>query len=77
MAFSCFVTGTAVFLRFFFLLPQLIKERVERPRTFVEQWAPWFRGRFSVRGARLQRQMNRLIVLGWVLLIGGLVLSAT
>jgi len=73
-SFTCFVTGTVVFLRFFFLVPRLRRERRGAPASRLEWWFPWLVADLTPTGERLRRHMNALMVVGWVLLVLGLVL---
>ena len=75
LAFACFVAGTVAFLRFFFLIPTLRKERIGQLPSKIQLWIPWLPGQFTRTGARLRRQMNGLMLLGWGFLIAGLLLS--
>ncbi len=75
LAFACFVAGTVAFLRFFFLIPTLRKERIGQPPSKMQLLVPWLPGQFTRTGARLRRQMNGLMLLGWAFLIAGLFLS--
>jgi hypothetical protein len=75
LAFACFVAGAAAFVRFFFLVPRLKRERLGTPATKLESWVPWLPGHFTPAGTRLRNQMNRLILFGWIFLIAGLLLS--
>jgi hypothetical protein len=75
LAFACFVAGAAAFLWFFSLVPRLRRERLGTPTNKLESWFPWLPGHFTPAGTRLRRQMNRLIVFGWIFLIAGLLIS--
>lgn len=72
LAFACFVAGTVAFVRFFWLVPRLRRERTGGTLTGVEKWFPWLPGRFTAAGTRLRRQMYMLLVLGWMFLVAGL-----
>ncbi len=75
LAFACFVAGTVAFIRFFVLVPKLRKERVGAPASKLHYWFPWLPGSFTPAGQRIRRQMSALLVLGWILLMAGLILS--
>jgi len=75
-AFACFVAGTVAFIRFFLLVPTLKRERIGEPTTKLQDWFPWLPGNFTPAGQRVRRQMTALLILGWILLIAGLVLSS-
>ncbi len=75
LAFAFFVAGTVAFLRFFFLIPTLKKERIGQPSSKMELWIPWLPGQFTRTGAQLRRQMNGLMLLGWAFLVAALLLS--
>lgn len=75
VAFACFVAGTVAFVRFFVLALRLKRERTDTPSSKAQQWFPWLPGKFTPEGERLRRQMNVLLVIGWVFLLAGLVLS--
>jgi len=74
LSFGCFVAGTVAFLRFFYLVPQLRRERRGAPRSRLESWFPWVVGDLTPAGDKLRRHMNSLMVIGWVLLVAGLLL---
>lgn len=76
LAFACFVAGTVAFIRFFLLVPKLKRERIGEPATKLQDWFPWLPGNFTSAGQRVRRQMNALLIFGWILLIAGLVLSS-
>jgi hypothetical protein len=75
IAFACFVSGIIAFVRFFYLALLLRKERVGEPESKLHDWCPWLPGRFTAAGMRIRRQMNVLLVVGWILLLVGLALQ--
>jgi hypothetical protein len=75
LAFGCFAVGAAVFCRFFYLAPRLRSERIDPSPTRLQRWLPWMPGQFTPAGEQLYKQMNRLMWIGWVLLLAGIVLS--
>ncbi len=75
LALACFAAGAVAFGRFFFLAPRLRSERVGPPPTKMQRWFPWLPGQFTPVGEKLYKQMNGLLLIGWVLLIAGAVLS--
>ena len=75
LAFACFVAGTVAFSRFFYLALLVSKERVGPSATRLQRWFPWLPGQFTANGERLRRKMNTLLILGWMFLLVGLVLS--
>ncbi len=75
LALVCFATGAIAFGRFFFLAPRLRSERIGPPPTKMQKWFPWLPGQFTPEGARLYKQMNGLLLIGWLLLMAGVVLS--
>jgi hypothetical protein len=74
LALLCFAAGAVSFGRFFFLAPRLRSERVGSP-TRLQTWFPWLPGQFTPVGEKLYKQMNGLLLIGWVLLMAGVVLS--
>jgi hypothetical protein len=74
-AVACFVAGAVAFIRFFTLAPRLSRERLDEQPSRVQQWFPWVPGNFTTEGQRLRRQMNGLLVVGWVFLLAGAILS--
>ena len=75
LALTCFAAGAVAFGRFFFLAPRLRSERVGPPPTRLQRWLPWLPGQFTPVGEKLYRQMNGLLLIGWVALMAGIVLS--
>ncbi len=75
VVFACYVSGAVAFTRFFLLAVRLKKERVGPPASKAHEWFPWLPGQFTPTGQRMRRQMTMLMVLGWVFLILGMVLS--
>jgi hypothetical protein len=75
VAFACFVAGTVAFVRFFMLAPRLRRERTDPEAGKLQAGFPWLPGSFTPEGERLRRRMNGLLVVGWVFLIAGIVLS--
>jgi hypothetical protein len=75
LALVCFAAGASAFGRFFFLAPRLRSERIGPPPTKLQSWFPWLPGRFTPAGEKLYKEMNRLLWIGWALLLAGLVLS--
>ncbi len=75
VAFACFVAGTVAFVRFFMLAPRLRRERTDITTGKAQAWFPWLPGSFTPEGERLRRQMNGLLLVGWVFLLAGMVLS--
>ena len=75
VTFACFVAGTVAFVRFFTLARRLNRERTEAPAGKLQLWFPWLPGKFTAEGERLRRQMNVLLVIGWMFLLAGLILS--
>ena len=75
LAAVCFGAGAIVFGRFFFLAPRLSSERIGAPPTKLQLWFPWLPGQFTPAGEKLYKQMNGLLLIGWVLLMAGIVLS--
>ena len=74
LALVCFAVGAMAFGRFFFLAPGLKSERIGSP-TKLQRWFPWLPGQFTPEGEKLYKQMNGLLLIGWVLLMAGIVLS--
>jgi len=75
LAFACFVAGMVAFVRFFTLALRLKRERTEAPSGKAQLWFPWLPGKFTPEGDRIRRQMNALLVIGWVFLLAGMILS--
>jgi hypothetical protein len=75
LALVCFVAGLVTFGRFFYLAPRLRSERIGPPPTKMQRWFPWLPGQFTPLGEKLYKEMNRLLWIGWVLLIAGFLLS--
>jgi len=75
VVFACFVAGTVAFVRFFVLAPRLKHERTDTPSSKAQMWFPWLPGKFTAEGERLRRQMNVLLVIGWMFLLVGLIVS--
>ena len=75
IAFGCYVAGAVAFLRFFWLALSLRRERVGEPASRLYAWFPWLPGEFTARGRQLRRRMNGLLLLGWLFLVAGWVLS--
>jgi hypothetical protein len=75
LALICYAAGAIAFGRFFFLAPRLRSERMGPPPTKLQRWFPWLPGQFTPAGEKLYKQMNGLMLAGWVLLMAGLVLS--
>ena len=75
LAFACFVAGTVAFVRFFTLAPRLKGERTDERVSKAQLWFPWLPGKFTPEGDRIRRQMNALLVIGWVFLLAGMILS--
>lgn len=73
-AIVCFAAGAIAFGRFFFLAPRLKSERIGSP-TKLQQLFPWLPGQFTPEGEKLYKQMNGLLLIGWVLLMAGILLS--
>ena len=71
----CFVVGAAAFVRFFRLASRLAAERIGPPPGKLQRLFPWLPGQFTPAGDRLYRQMNMLLLVGWVLLMSGILLS--
>jgi hypothetical protein len=74
LALVCFGAGAVSFGRFFFLAPRLKSQRIGLPTKF-QAWFPWLPGQFTPDGEKLYKQMNGLLLIGWVLLMAGVVLS--
>lgn len=74
VAIVCFAAGAIAFGRFFYLAPRLKSERIGTP-TKLQQWFPWLPGQFTPEGERLYKQMNGLLLIGWVLLMAGILMS--
>ncbi len=75
VAFACFVAGTVAFVRFFVLALRLKRERTDAPSSKAQLWFSWLPGKFTAEGERLRHRMNTLLVIGWVFLLAGLILS--
>jgi hypothetical protein len=75
LALICYTAGAVLFGRFFYLAPRLRSERIGPPPTKLQRCFPWLPGQFTPAGEKLYKQMNALMVAGWVLLMVGLVLS--
>ncbi len=75
LAFACFVAGTVAFCRFFYLALRVNRERVGPSATRLQRWFPWLPGQFTANGEQLRRKMNTLLILGWLFLLVGLVVS--
>ena len=75
LALVCYAAGAVLFGRFFYLAPRLRSERIGPQPTKLQRWFPWLPGQFTPAGERLSREMNRLLWVGWVLLLAGLALS--
>lgn len=74
LALVCFGSGAVSFGRFLFLAPRLRSERIGSP-TKLQTLFPWLPGQFTPSGERLYKQMNGLLLMGWVLLMAGILLS--
>ena len=74
LALICFGVGVAAFGRFFLLAPRLRSERLGSS-TKLQMWFPWLPGQFTPAGEKLYKQMNWLLLIGWVLLMAGVMLS--
>ena len=74
LALLFFAAGALAFGRFFFLAPRLKSERIGEP-TKLQTWFPWLPGQFTPQGEKLYKQMNGLLLVGWVLLMLGVALS--
>ena len=71
----CFGAGLVAFVRFFRLASLLAAERIGPPPGKLLRLFPWLPGQFTAAGERLYRQMNMLLLVGWVFLMLGIVLS--
>jgi len=70
-----FVAGTVAFVRFFWLSLPLRKERIGEPASRLHLWFPWLPGTITPAGQRIGRQMYGPLLIGWILLLVGWVLS--
>ena len=75
IAFACYVAGTVAFVQFFLLVPRLRKQQIGARTSWLHNWLPWSSVSFTPEGERLRRRMRVFVVLGWLLLIAGIVLS--
>ena len=71
----CYLAGAAFCLRSLFLFSRLGKHRVESPAIRKTAWAGWMTGEFTEEGRRIRRQINISLVLGWALLLAGMLLG--
>jgi len=74
LALICFGAGVVALGRFFLLAPRLRTARIGSP-TKLQALFPWLPGQFTPAGGKLYKQMNGLLLIGWVLLMVGVVLS--
>lgn len=70
-----FAAGAVAFMRFFYFATRLNAERIGPPPTKLHKIFPWLPGRFTPEGQMIQRKMNGLLLLGWLLLVVGIFLS--
>lgn len=71
----CYAAGAFAFGRFFWLAPRLRSERMGAPPTKLQRWLPWLPGQFTPTGEKLYKQMNRLLLVGWVAFFLGMILQ--
>ena len=69
------MAGTVAFVRFFLLVPRLRKLQIGSQTSWLHTWLPWSPVSLTPEGERLRRRMRVFVVLGWVMLITGIVLS--
>jgi hypothetical protein len=71
----CYLAGAAFCLRSLFLFPRLGKQRVESPARQKTGWAGWMAGEFTEEGRQIRRKINVSLIVGWALLLAGMLLG--
>ena len=71
----CYLAGAVFCLRALFLFPRLGKERAGPPPEGKPAWSGWMPGEFTEEGRRIRQKINLSLVVGWILLLAGLLIG--
>jgi hypothetical protein len=72
----CFLVGAGTCIRALTLFPRLGRERTGSSPSGRSFWTGWMPGEFTPEGQRIRGRINRLLVLGWIALLVGYLLSS-